>query len=38
LLDLAGDPHLWLQMQANYDLWAAEREVDVTDTPTLVEA
>lgn len=28
-------PHLWLQMQANYDLWQAEREIDVTAIPTL---
>lgn len=27
--------HLWLQMQANHDLWLAERETDVTGIPTL---
>ena len=36
---LCGDgPHLWLQMQANYDLWRAERDVDVTRIPTLEPA
>ena len=31
-------PHLWLQMQANYDLWQAQRDVDVTGIPTLEPA
>lgn len=30
-------PVLWLQMQANYDLWAAERETDVSQIPTLAD-
>ena len=29
-------PGLWLRMQASYDLWHAEREVDVSNVPTLV--
>lgn len=28
-------PALWLGMQTAYDLWHAEREVDVSDIPTL---
>ena len=28
-------PHLWLRMQAEYDLWIAERETDVSGIPTL---
>lgn len=28
-------PVLWLNMQAAYDLWEAEREVDVSNIPTL---
>jgi len=30
-------PVLWLHMQANFDLWIAERETDVSHIPTLVE-
>ena len=26
---------LWVRMQANYDVWAAERSVDVSAIPTL---
>ncbi|WP_425419048.1 HigA family addiction module antitoxin [Oricola indica] len=29
---------VWLRMQAAYDTWHAEREVDVTDIPTLTAA
>lgn len=33
---LFGDgPAIWLRMQANYDAWHAEREVDVSGIPTL---
>ncbi len=28
-------PALWLSMQADYDLWHAEREVDTSGIPTL---
>ena len=28
-------PHLWLRMQADYDLWFAAREIDVSKIPTL---
>ncbi len=28
-------PALWLSMQADHDLWHAEREVDTSDIPTL---
>jgi addiction module HigA family antidote len=31
-------PHLWLRMQADYDLWLAAREVDVRNIPTLSSA
>ena len=31
-------PQLWSRMQTNYDLWNAEREIDVTAIPTLEEA
>ena len=31
-------PRLWLNMQTAYDLWAAEREVDVSNIPTLKSA
>lgn len=31
-------PHLWLRMQANYDLWQTERDIDVTSIPTLEPA
>jgi len=31
-------PRLWLNMQAAYDLWAAEQEVDVSSIPTLKSA
>lgn len=33
---LFGDgPAVWLRMQANYDAWHAEREIDVSAVPTL---
>jgi addiction module HigA family antidote len=28
-------PRLWVNMQAAYDLWHAERNVDVSKIPTL---
>jgi len=28
-------PHLWLNMQTAYDLWHAQRRVDVSKIPTL---
>jgi addiction module HigA family antidote len=28
-------PGIWVRMQAAYDLWGAEREVDVSNIPTL---
>lgn len=31
-------PRLWMNMQTAYDLWAAEREVDVSNIPTLKSA
>ena len=31
-------PVLWINMQAAYDLWHAEREVDVASIPTLEAA
>ncbi len=30
-----GSPESWLRMQAAYDAWHAEREVDVRKIPTL---
>ena len=36
---LFGDgPAIWLRMQAAYDAWHAEREVDVSNIPTLTAA
>ncbi|WP_273783848.1 HigA family addiction module antitoxin [Bartonella sp. AU15XJBT] len=32
---LGNRPALWLQLQANYDAWHAERETDVSKVPTL---
>ncbi len=33
---LFGDgPGIWLRMQASYDAWHAEREVDVSNIPTI---
>lgn len=31
----ADGPEVWLRMQAAYDLWGAERDVDVSNIPTL---
>lgn len=31
-------PGLWLRMQAAHDAWHVEREVDLSDVPTLVTA
>jgi len=33
-----GGPGSWLRMQAAYDAWHAERDVDVSDIPTLTAA
>lgn len=30
--------HLWVKMQAEYDLWRAERETDVSGIPNLNDA
>ena len=36
---LFGDgPGIWLRMQAAYDTWHAEREIDVTNIPTIKAA
>jgi antitoxin HigA-1 len=35
---LGNGPGLWLRMQASYDAWHAEREVDVSHIPTLEQA
>jgi addiction module HigA family antidote len=36
---LFGDgPDIWLHMQAAHDAWHAEREVDVSNIPTLLPA
>jgi addiction module HigA family antidote len=36
---LFGDgPAVWLRMQAAHDAWHAEREVDVSDIPTIKAA
>jgi len=32
---LGNGPGLWLRMQASYDAWHAERDVDVSNIPTL---
>jgi addiction module HigA family antidote len=31
-------PRLWINLQAAYDVWHAEREIDVKSIPTLQEA
>jgi addiction module HigA family antidote len=31
-------PALWLRLQASYDAWHAEREIDVSNVPTLHKA
>lgn len=33
-----GSADMWLRMQANYDAWHAEREIDVSAIPTLKAA
>jgi hypothetical protein len=30
-----GGPGIWVRMQADYDTWHAERNVDVSKIPTL---
>lgn len=30
-----GGPGIWIRMQAEHDLWHAERKVDVSKIPTL---
>lgn len=32
---VGNGPAIWLRMQASYDAWHAEREVDVSHIPTL---
>jgi addiction module HigA family antidote len=32
---LGNGAGLWMRMQADYDVWAAERDVDVSAIPTL---
>ena len=31
-------PAIWLRLQATYDAWHAERDIDVSDVPTLEKA
>jgi antitoxin HigA-1 len=33
-----GGPAIWLRLQANYDAWHAERDVDVSHIPSLLVA
>jgi addiction module HigA family antidote len=35
---LGNGPGIWLRMQAAYDAWHAEREVDVSGIPTIKAA
>jgi len=35
---LGNGPGIWLRMQAAYDAWHAEREVDVSNIPTIKAA
>lgn len=35
---VGNGPALWLRMQAAHDAWHAEREVDVSNIPTLAAA
>ncbi len=35
---VGNGPGIWLRMQAAHDAWHAEREVDVSDIPTLSAA
>lgn len=35
---LGNGPGLWVRMQADYDLWLAQRDIDVSNIPTLEEA
>jgi addiction module HigA family antidote len=32
---LGNGPAIWLRMQASYDAWHAEREIDVSNIPTI---
>jgi len=34
---LGNGPQLWASLQLRYDVWHAEREVDVSAVPTLVQ-
>jgi plasmid maintenance system antidote protein VapI len=34
---LGNGPQLWANLQLRYDVWHAEREIDVSNVPTLVE-
>ena len=35
---LGNGPEIWLRLQAGYDAWHAEREVDVSNIPTIKAA
>jgi addiction module HigA family antidote len=35
---IGNGPAIWLRLQAAYDAWHAEREVDVSKIPTLEQA
>lgn len=32
---VGNGPGIWLRMQASYDAWHAEREIDVSNIPTI---
>ncbi len=34
---LGNGPQLWANLQLRYDVWHAEREIDVSNVPTLIE-
>jgi addiction module HigA family antidote len=35
---VGGSPRMWLNMQSAYDLWHAERRVDVSGIPSITVA
>lgn len=35
---IGNGPGIWLRMQASYDAWHAERDIDVSQIPTLESA
>ena len=35
---VGGSPRMWLNMQSAYELWHAERQVDVSGIPSLTVA